>query len=147
MNFDWEALEGQHRRLTEVRRKVADWGPASADRSGAAEALDARFREAVADDLDLPRALVVMNETVTARVPDGEKVDLMMSWDQVLGLDLGRLAREVFEPSVEAMALIAERDRARAEKDFARSDEIRDRLQAMGLEVMDTPEGTKVRPR
>ncbi|HEU4831712.1 MAG TPA: cysteine--tRNA ligase [Actinomycetota bacterium] len=147
MNFDWEALEGQHRRLTEVRRKVADWGPASADRSGAAEALDARFREAVADDLDLPRALVVMNETVTARVPDGEKVDLMMSWDQVLGLDLGRLAREVFEPSVEAIALIAERDRARAEKDFARSDEIRDRLQAMGLEVMDTPEGTKVRPR
>ena len=147
MNFDWEALEGQNRRLTEVRRKVADWGPASANRSGAAEALDARFREAVADDLDLPRALVVMNETVTARVPDGEKVDLMMSWDQVLGLDLGRLAREVFEPSVEAMALIAERDRARAEKDFARSDEIRDRLQAMGLEVMDTPEGTKVRPR
>jgi cysteinyl-tRNA synthetase len=147
MNFDWEALEGQNRRLTEVRRKVADWGPASADLSGAAEALDARFREAVADDLDLPRALVVMNETVTARVPDGEKVDLMMSWDQVLGLDLGRLAREVFEPSVEAMALIAERDRARAERDFARSDEIRDRLQAMGLEVMDTPEGTKVRPR
>ena len=35
MNFDWEALEGQNRRLTEVRRKVADWGPASADRSGA----------------------------------------------------------------------------------------------------------------
>jgi len=45
------------------------------------------------------------------------------------------------------VALVAERDRARAEKDFARSDEIRDRLQAMGLEVMDTPEGTKVRPR
>ena len=48
---------------------------------------------------------------------------------------------------MEALALIAERDRARAAKDFARSDEIRDRLQAMGLEVMDTPEGTKVRPR
>ncbi len=110
MNFDWEALEGQNRRLTELRRRVADWGPASADRSEAAGALDARFREAVADDLDLPRALVVMNETVTAPVPDGEKVDLMMSWDQVLGLDLGRLAREAFEPSVEALALIAERD-------------------------------------
>jgi cysteinyl-tRNA synthetase len=147
MNFDREALEGQNHRLTELRRRMADWGPASADRSEAAEALDARFRAAVADDLDLPRALVVMNETVTARVPDGEKVDLMMSWDQVLGLDLGRLAREAFEPSVEALALISERDRARAAKDFARSDEIRDRLLAMGLEVMDTPEGTKVRPR
>jgi cysteinyl-tRNA synthetase len=146
MNFDWEALEGQNRRLTELRRKVAGWGPESADRSAAAEALDARFREAVADDLDLPRALVVLNATVTAPVPDGDKVDLMMSWDRVLGLDLGRLAREAFEPSAEALALVAERDRARAAKDFARSDEIRDRLQAMGLEVMDTPEGTKVRP-
>jgi cysteinyl-tRNA synthetase len=147
MNFDWEALEGQNRRLTELRRKVAGWGPASSNRSDDAEALDARFREAVSDDLDLPRALVVLNETVTAPVPDGEKADLMMSWDQVLGLDLGRLTREAFEPSVEALALIAERDQARAAKDFARSDEIRDRLQAMGLEVMDTPEGTKVRPR
>jgi cysteinyl-tRNA synthetase len=147
MNFDWEALEGQNRRLTELRRKVADWSPASADRSRAAEALDARFREAVADDLDLPRALVVLNETVTARVPDGEKVARLTAWDQVLGLDLGRLARQAFEPSAEALALIVERDQARAAKDFARSDEMRDRLQAMGLEVMDTPEGTKVRPR
>jgi cysteinyl-tRNA synthetase len=147
MNFDWEALEGQNRRLTELRRRVADWGPASADRSDPARSLDSRFREAVADDLDLPRALVVLNETVSAPVPDGEKVDLMTSWDQLLGLDLGRLAREAFEPSEEALALIAERDEARAAKDFARSDELRDRLQAMGLEVMDTSEGTKVRPR
>ncbi len=36
---------------------------------------------------------------------------------------------------------------ARASKDYARSDELRDELQAMGLEVMDTPEGTRVRPR
>jgi len=146
MNFDREALDGQNRRLTELRRRVADWGPASADRSGAAEALDARFREALADDLDLPRALVVLNETVTAPVPDREKVALFTAWDQVLGLDLGRLAREAWEPPEEILTLIAERDLARAEKDFARSDEIRDRLQAMGLEVMDTPEGTRVRP-
>jgi cysteinyl-tRNA synthetase len=42
--------------------------------------------------------------------------------------------------------LVAERDAARVAKDYATSDELRDRLQAMGLEVMDTPEGTKVRP-
>lgn len=147
MHFDWEALEGQNRRLTELRRKVADWDPGSAERSAAGEDLDAHFREALADDLDLPRALVVLNETVTAPIPGGEKTRLLLSWDEVLGLDLGRLAREAFEPSAEALALIAERDRARAAKDFARGDEIRDRLQAMGLEVMDTPEGTRVRPR
>jgi cysteinyl-tRNA synthetase len=44
-------------------------------------------------------------------------------------------------------ALVAERDAARAAKDYATSDRIREELSAMGLEVMDTPEGTKVRPR
>jgi cysteinyl-tRNA synthetase len=147
MNFDWDALEGQNRRLTELRRRVAAWGPASEDRSEAAVALDARFREAVADDLDLPRALVVLNETVTAPIPDGEKAALFASWDEVLALDLGREARGAFEPSEDVLALVAERDAARAGKDFSTSDRIRERLQGMGLEVMDTPEGTKVRPK
>jgi cysteinyl-tRNA synthetase len=43
--------------------------------------------------------------------------------------------------------LIADRDRARDARDYAKSDELRDRLAEMDLEVMDTPEGTKVRPR
>ncbi len=42
---------------------------------------------------------------------------------------------------------MSERDAARAAKDFAEADRLRERLDAMGLEVMDTPEGTKVRPR
>jgi cysteinyl-tRNA synthetase len=44
-------------------------------------------------------------------------------------------------------ALVVLRDAARAARDFAKADEIRDRLQAMGLEVMDTPDGTTIRPR
>ncbi len=44
-------------------------------------------------------------------------------------------------------ALVGERDAARAAKDFAAADQVRDRLQELGLEVMDSPEGTKVRPR
>jgi cysteinyl-tRNA synthetase len=147
MNFDWDALEGQSRRLTELRRRMADWGSAAEERSDAGQELDARFRGAVADDLDLPRALVVLNETVSAAIPDGERYALLAAWDAVLGLDLERDARTRWEPPKEVLALIAERDEARATKDFARSDEIRDRLQAMGLEVMDTPEGTKVRRR
>ena len=43
--------------------------------------------------------------------------------------------------------LVRRRDEARAAKDFAQADAIRDQLTAMGLEVMDTPEGTKIRPQ
>ena len=42
-------------------------------------------------------------------------------------------------------ALLAERKAARQAKDFARADAIRDELDALGIEVMDTPEGTKWR--
>jgi cysteinyl-tRNA synthetase len=65
----------------------------------------------------------------------------------VLGLDLERSLREGWEPTPEMRALVDERDAARAAKDYAASDRIRDRLSAMGLEVMDTPEGTRIRPR
>jgi cysteinyl-tRNA synthetase len=45
------------------------------------------------------------------------------------------------------LALVAERDAARAAKDFATSDRIRERLQDLGLEVMDSAEGTTIRRR
>jgi cysteinyl-tRNA synthetase len=147
MEFSWDALEGQNRRLADLRRKMEGWAAGTAERSGAATALDERFRAAVADDLDLPRALVVLNETVGSAVPDAEKYGLLASWDRILGLDLERDAREGWEPTEEVLALVVERDAARAAKDFATSDAIRERLQAMGLEVMDSAEGTRVRPK
>ena len=147
MNFSWDALKGDHKRLTELRRRMAEWAPASEPASEAAKAFNERFRAAVADDLDLPRALVVLNETVGSAVPDAEKYGLLASWDLILGLDLQRDAREGWEPTEAVLALVAERDAARAAKDFATSDAIRERLQAMGLEVMDSAEGTKVRPQ
>ena len=146
MDFNWEALEGQNRRLAEIRRKMAEWAPGADALSPEASDLDRRFREAVADDLDLPRAIVVLNEVLTSAVAPGERYALLASWDAVLALDLERDARTGWEPTEEMRDLVAERDAARAAKDYATSDQIRDRLQAMGLEVMDTPEGTKVRP-
>jgi cysteinyl-tRNA synthetase len=101
----------------------------------------------VADDLAMPRALVVLNEAASSSLPAGERYALLASWDRVLGLDLERDALTRWEPTAEILDLVAERDAARAAKDYARSDELRDRLQATGLEVMDTPGGTMVRPR
>lgn len=146
MDFDWEALEGQHRRLADLRRRVASWGPAAPELSEEAKGFDARFREALSDDLNMPKAMVVLNESVGSAVPDGEKHALLAGWDRVLGLDLDRDAREAWEPTEEMRALVAERDAARSARHYARSDEIRSRLQELGLEVMDTPEGTRIRP-
>ena len=147
MDFSWEALEAESRRLTRLRQRMADWKDAELEgRSPAATDLDRRFREAVADDLDLPTAVKIMAEAVSADVTEGQRYDLLASWDAVLGLDLQRLAREGFELPDDVSALIEERDRARRARDFDRSDAIRARLIEMGWEIMDTADGTTVRP-
>src|SRR2546421_1783261 len=70
MDFNWEALEGANERLATLRRRMRDWAAASGgnspSRSDGAQALDGRFREALAKDLDMPQALVVLNEGVGA---------------------------------------------------------------------------------
>jgi cysteinyl-tRNA synthetase len=148
MDFTWEAMEAADHRVRQLRRHLADWGESSADLGPEAKEFDARFREALADDLDLPTAVRVVNDLDrSADVAPAEKRRLLASWDQVLGLDLERDATSGWAPSEEVRRLVEERDAAREAKDYARSDELRDRLQAIGLEVMDTAEGTRVRPR
>jgi cysteinyl-tRNA synthetase len=146
MDFSEEAMRAADQHVKRLRQRVAEWGAPAPTLSEGALALDARFREAVADDLNMPQALVVLNETVSADLPPAERAALLASWDPILGLDLDRGAREAWEPTPEMRALVAERDAARAAKHFAKADELRERLQAMGLEVMDTAEGTRVRP-
>ncbi len=149
MNFSWEALEGQNRRLRELRQRMADWAddPRPDGLSEAATELDRRFREAIADDLNLPHALVVLTDAVgAADLPPGERYSLLSSWDAVLGLDLDRLARESWEPTPEMRELVRRRDEARASRDWATADSLREQLQGMGLEVMDGAGGTTIRP-
>jgi cysteinyl-tRNA synthetase len=147
MDFSWDALESAHDRLIRLRQRMADWSAAAQNElSPEAREFDREFRDAVADDLDLPEALSVLGRAVTARFPEADKYALLAGWDVVLGLDLERAAREGFDVPAEVRDLIEERDRARAGKDFDRSDAIRSRLIQMGWEVMDTADGTKVRP-
>jgi cysteinyl-tRNA synthetase len=152
MNFSWDALDGSNARLSGYRRRMQEWaadgaGPVDGE-ADVAKALESRFREAVTDDLDMPRALVVLDETVaSAALSPVAKRELLGAWDRVLALDLDRLTAEAWEPTDEMRDLVRRRDEARTAKDFAAADALRDQLTAMGLEVMDSPDGTKIRPR
>ena len=150
MDFSWEALDSAQTRLRRLRQRMAEWSsaPRSDELGDAARELDRRFRDAVADDLDMPKAVEVLSDAVNRPIPDAEKYALLSSWDSVLGLDLDRAVREgPGELPGDVQELVTERDASRAARDFARSDELRDRLTGMGYEVMDTPEGTRVRRR
>ena len=69
----------------------------------------------------------------------------MAAFDRMLGLELAAEVGQALPAGAEA--LIAERERARADRDFAAADRLRDRLAAMGVEVTDTRAGTSWRLR
>ena len=146
-DFTQDAMRAADTHVKRLRQRMAGWKPGTEIDSEEARRLDARFRDAVGDDLDMPTALRIVNETASSSIADEEKYALLASWDRVLGLDLERAAKRSWEPPEEVRELVAERDRARAAREYARSDELRERLTTMGLDVMDGPEGTRVRPR
>jgi len=96
---------------------------------------------AINDDLDLPAVMALVSELVRSDLPAGTKSALLLDWDRVLGLDLGRAAPEAGELPPAAVDLLARRERARAAKDFATSDRIRAELAGLGVQVTDGPAG------
>ncbi len=135
LNFSTEGLAGADRAVRQVRERVAAWsgGDGSVD-----AAFDERFRAALADDLDLPAAMAMVAELARSDLAPGVKAATLQAWDTVLGLDLKRGAMERDLPPG-AADLITQREKARAAKDFAAADAIRERLKKMGVRVADAP--------
>jgi cysteinyl-tRNA synthetase len=148
LDFTEDSMHAAASGLRRLRRAAAD----GSETDGAA-AVDLvaepmagyrrRFAEAIADDLDMPAALATAH--AVGRDDDltpAQRRALLLDFDRVLGVDLARAAEPESGPLPEGAAeLLERRAAARAGRDFATSDALRDELAAMGVEVRDTPEG------
>ena len=143
LNFSTEGLAGADRALGQLRQRVAEWSAgaeAESDREG--DSFEARFQAAIADDLDLPAAMALVSELVHSTVSSGTKAALLTTWDRVLGLDLARSTPDEALPDG-APELLTTRAKARADRDFAKSDRLRDELNELGVTVTDTAKGQR----
>jgi cysteinyl-tRNA synthetase len=144
--FDDERLEeaaARVRRVREAGRALVE-GPSPAWSGPLRE----RFFDALAEDFNTPRALAALFEWVREANRVGEGVgdaDLREMLD-VLALQ-NLLDREDPEAPAEVVALAEARDRARAQRDWAAADRLRDELLAVGWEVRDGPDGPELRSR
>ena len=100
------------------------------------------------DDFNMPLALAHLFEMVnyTNKDIDDAKVALqskkiLLELSSIFGLDLKKSGTEDL-PVVKIETLVRQRDEARAEKDYKRSDDIRKKLSGMGVILEDTKEGT-----
>ena len=150
VEFTWESMDSAR---TGFRRLIGSYAarrttPATTLGAAAQSHLDA-FDEAVSDDLNTAKALAVVSAAARdGAIDDGELTALAVTFDEVLALGLSDLTPADLEvktgdvPDEEIDALVAARDAARAAKEWARADELRDQLTEMGVVVEDGAGGS-----
>lgn len=155
LNFSDESMTAAQTARHKLMDKIGELPPWDESYAGAPamERLDApaaeiygAFRDALADDLNTPKALAQLWGLLKEpNIPQVQKLTVLHEMDRVLGLDLTRAAgaHAAEEPLDDRIQqLIEERREARSARNFARADEIRDQLAEEGITLIDSPEGT-----
>ncbi|MBI5419674.1 MAG: cysteine--tRNA ligase [Deltaproteobacteria bacterium] len=151
MNFTWGGQEAAARAFSRLRESLARSAEGGDGSPEAAEGFRRRFREALEDDLNIPRAIGIVHEAARAGLPGGVLRALAREWDAVLGLGLAEAAAEgLARPAAggeetpvpaEVKELAARREEARKAGDFTEADALRARIREAGYEVIDVKEG------
>jgi cysteinyl-tRNA synthetase len=135
MDLSWQSISAAHETIKRWRNKINSWGVVKTFES------DSTVLSFLENDLDTPRVITYLRALEKdSTSTDHDKVQAFLFADQVLGLDLAR-APELRELPDELKALLAEREAARAAKNWALSDELRKTLENAGLEISDSASG------
>ncbi len=152
--FSWENLDNAAAAYEKLIAKIAALNDGGAVDGEALEALKQRFVSALNGDLNTSLAVTAMYDVLKAKCSDATKLAALADFDRVLSLDLlpaaeklrrKEAAQAAASADPEIDALVAARTDAKKAKNFAEADRIRDELKARGIEIVDTPQGTKWR--
>ena len=142
MDLNWEQISAAHATLQRWRSKFQEWSKAELnnDQGVVAGLVDELF-EAIRADLDTPKALVKLRAIERdSTISDRTKAQVFMAVDKFFGLAIDRVEAAQQLPDG-AKDLIELRAQARMERDFERSDQLRDQLLALKIRVIDGPDG------
>ncbi len=169
--FSWDSMDSARNSRKALVQRVAkvlkesgitelpseDAVAAKTDWSEKASEHLAKFTAAIEDDLNSPKAISELQVAIKdGDIAAAEKVALIARMDSVIGLLLLEKATELNKAEEEQAAaasegtgdaaidaLIAERNEAKKNKNWARADEIRNMLKEQGITIIDTPQGTR----
>ena len=152
--FTWENLDNAATSYSKLVARIAALKPEAGEEVNAADfdALKAGFVAALDNDLNTSLAVTALYDVLKANTNAATKLALFADFDRVLSLNLIAAAEKVrsenaapaadSELTAKIEAMIAERAEAKKAKNYARADEIRAELTAMGVTLKDTPQGT-----
>jgi len=132
MDLTWNSLQAADETLTRWRTRMSEWSTSNEATS------DQEIANAFSNDIDTPRAIMRLREIEKSDLLN--RRELFLFADQVLGLDLARPVAKK-ELTDQMQNLLNERVKARSEKRWADSDELRVQLENLGLQIKDTADG------
>lgn len=150
LNFTWGALTAAATSLARIKAAITtlkeDAVYASEVVPASDETYEERFRQALSDDLNTAQALAVLQDLLKDKdLSPVTRIATAFDFDRVLGLGLAHTVSEQIPEEISK--IVEQREAARTEKDWAKSDELRIKLESMGYEVKDTAEGSVVSRR
>lgn len=147
INFTFEGAEAAQKSLKRLREGYLKHLEGNDNVSEEEiEKLKLRFLEAINDDLNMPVAMSIVWELVRNSKKSKKFAELLLKFDEVLGLDLknAKIEEEKIELPETIVELMNRRKEARQNKEWALSDSLRDEIKSLGYSVKDTKEGMEI---
>jgi cysteinyl-tRNA synthetase len=152
LNFSWDALANAKRSLEKLKQGVlrlksqvaSVW---SGSYSSEGNEILEDFTEALCSDLNTAKALAACWRALQSQeMNPEEKLAVLERMDLVLGLGVASFVETIVEAPADALALLDARNAARASKDWAQADALRDQLKEMGWQIEDGGGGSSLKP-
>jgi len=149
IDFSFESLDFAQNALEKLREyasslKVSARKTLSTEKEEKIINFQNEFVEALADDLNISQALAIAWKMLKSNIPSDDKYDLLLTFDEVLGLNLS-LTKEVIVPE-DINNLVQKREQLRKEGKFDLADQIRKEINNKGYLLKDSPNGVKIKP-
>ena len=142
LQFSWEALEAAQTGLNNLKKEIQKLPTASDIDTDIATATEEEFLQAINNDLNVPEALAVLWSQVKTKNISQKTV---AKWDRILALNLlYNSEKKILTIPPEIQKLLDERALARADKNWAKSDALRDKILILGFVIKDTDQGQKI---
>lgn len=147
LTFSYDNLDNTAKAYNKLVKKISNLNPIGEPNMEEAQPFIDKFKENMDNDLNTSLGITSIYDVLKANISDATKIYLLNDFDKVLSLDLVKTANKLKEEknssvdTAKVEELIKKRTEARANKDWATADAIRDELNAMNVVIKDTPEG------
>ena len=146
LTFSYDNLDNTAKAYNKLVKKISNLNPTGEPNMEEAQPFIDKFKENMDNDLNTSLGITSIYDVLKANISDATKIYLLNDFDKVLSLDLVKAANKLKEEknssvdTAKVEELIKKRTEARANKDWATADAIRDELNAMNVVIKDTPE-------